>query len=96
MRVIFDQLTQCVHIILHLNLSIFPASFHHIVLNIMLFNISFTEGPVWKTRYPSEQILLQDYFTVTFNEVEPTKKYKFLSIYVPYHKKEDVIRITCI
>ena len=77
MRVIFDQLTQCVHIILHLNLSIFPASFHRIVLNIMLFNNFFTAGPVWKTRDPSEQILLEDYFTVAFNEVEPTEKYKF-------------------
>ena len=62
----------------------------------MLFNNFFTAGPVWKTRDPSEQILLEDYFTVAFNEVEPTEKYKFLSIYVPCHKKEDVIRITCI
>ena len=68
--------------------SISPASFHHIVLNFMLFNIFFTAGPVWKTRDSSEQIPLQDYFTAAFNEVEPTEKYKFLSIYVPYHKKK--------
>ena len=68
--------------------SISPASFHHIVLNFMLFNIFFTAGPVWKTRDSSEQIPLQDYFTAAFNQVEPTEKYKFLSIYVPYHKKK--------
>ena len=48
----------------------------------------FTAGPVWKTRDSCEQIPLQDYFTAAFNQVEPTEKYKFLSIYEPCHKKK--------
>ena len=54
----------------------------------MLFNIFFTAGPLWKARDSSEQIPLQDYFTAAFNEVEPSEKYKFLSIYVPCHKNK--------
>ena len=53
----------------------------------MLFNNFFTADPVWKTGDSSEQIALQDYFAAASKEVEPTEKYKFLSIYVPCHKK---------
>ena len=68
--------------------SIYPALFT-ILCSILCFLIFFfTAGPAWKTRYLSEQIPLQDYFTVVFNEAEPTEKYKFLSIYVPCHKKK--------
>ena len=55
----------------------------------MLFN-NFTTDPAWKTGYSSEQIALQEYFTAAFKEVEPTEKCKFLSIYVPCHKKKKV------
>ena len=41
--------------------------------------------PVSKTAL---QIALQDYFTAVFKEVEPNEKYRFLSIYVTYHKKK--------
>ena len=43
--------------------------------------------PVSKTAL---QIALQDYFTAVFKEVEPNEKYRFLSIYVTYHKKKKV------
>ena len=54
----------------------------------MLFNNFFTADPVWKTGDSSEKIALQNYFAAASKEVEPTEKYKFLSIYVPCHKKK--------
>ena len=60
-----------------------------ILCSILCFFIFFfTAGPVWKIRDSCEQIPLQDYFTAAFNQVEPTEKYKFLSIYEPCHKKK--------
>ena len=40
------------------------------------------------SRDSSEQVPLQDYYTAAFNIVEPTEKYRFLSIYVPCHEKK--------
>ena len=54
----------------------------------MLFNDLFSADPAWKTGDSRDQIALQEYFTAPFNEVGATKKYKFLSIYVPCHKKK--------
>ena len=56
----------------------------------MLFNDLFSADPAWKTGDSRDQIALQEYFTATFNEAEATKKYKFLSIYVPSHKKKEL------
>ena len=41
-----------------------------------------------KTGASNKQFAVQEYFTIEFKEVEPTKKYKFLSIYVPCRKKQ--------
>ena len=49
----------------------------------MLFNNFFSADPAWKTGDSRDQIALQEYFTAAFNEVEATKKYKFLSIKNP-------------
>ena len=54
----------------------------------MLFNDLFSADPAWKTGDSRDQIALQEYLTAPFNEVGATKKYKFLSIYVPCHKKK--------
>ena len=65
-----------------------PAFLHHIVLNFTLFNNFFTADPAYKTGDSSKRIALLDYFTATFNRVEPTEKCNFLSIYVPCHKRK--------
>ena len=88
-RVIFDQLiTQCVHIIWRLNfihLSLISSPY---CTKFYAFWYFFSADPAWKIGDSSEQIVLQGYFTAAFKEVEPTENYKFLSIYVPCHKKK--------
>ena len=42
--------------------------------------------PAWKTGDSSEQITVQEYFTVAFKDIDQTKAKKFLSIHVPEHK----------
>ena len=55
----------------------------------MLFYNFFIADPAWINGDSSKQTALQEYFTAAFKEVEPTERFRFLSIY-------KVICITCI
>ena len=80
--------TMCEHYIASELHRFLPHLFTMLYSVFMLFNYFFTADSVWKTGDSSEHITLQDCFTAAFEEVEQTEKYKFLSIYVPCHKKK--------
>ena len=44
--------------------------------------------PTWNNADRNKQIALQEYFTDAFKEIETSEVYKFLSTFVPTHKKK--------
>ena len=44
--------------------------------------------PTWNNADSTEQIALQEYFTGAFKEIDTSGDYKFLSTFVPTHKKK--------